>query len=173
MAPPNTQTKSHPGRNDLTGEHSLGDAGQLILALLFASVWILDTFFLKYTTSLNQVVHLGIRIPLGITFLLISAYLSRNGLSIVFGETREVPVVIRDGVFNLIRHPIYLGEILLYLGLLMFSLSLASAALWVIAILFLHAISRYEEKLLIDRFGEAYRQYMREVPMWFPRLRRD
>jgi protein-S-isoprenylcysteine O-methyltransferase Ste14 len=29
-------------------------------------------------------------------------------------------------------------------------------------------ISRYEEKLLIDRFGDEYRDYRKKVPMLFP-----
>jgi protein-S-isoprenylcysteine O-methyltransferase Ste14 len=87
----------------------------------------------------------------------------------VFGEEREEPGVIRKGVFSVVRHPIYLGEILVYLGLLMLSLSLAAAVAWAIAIAFLHTISRYEEGLLLARFGEAYEAYMREVPKWIPR----
>jgi hypothetical protein len=41
-------------RNDLAGEHTLGDAGQIILACLYAAIWVLDTFFLNYTTVLNN-----------------------------------------------------------------------------------------------------------------------
>ena len=37
---------------------------------------------------------------------------------------------------------------------------------------FLYYLSRYEEKLLLKRFGDGYRTYMREVGMWTPRLRR-
>ena len=96
--------------------------------------------------------------------------MARKGLSIVFGEEREEPGVIRKSVFNLVRHPIYLSEMLLYLGFLMLSISLAAAAVWVVAIGFLHYISRYEERLLLARFGEDYEQYMREVPMWIPRF---
>jgi protein-S-isoprenylcysteine O-methyltransferase Ste14 len=51
----------------------------------------------------------------------------------------------------------------------MLSLSLAAAVVWAMAILFLHLMSRYEETLLLARFGEAYAAYMREVPMWIPR----
>jgi protein-S-isoprenylcysteine O-methyltransferase Ste14 len=85
---------------------------------------------------------------------------------------REEPTVITKSVFGVIRHPIYLAEILAYLGLLLMSLSLAAAAVWVGAIAFLHAISRYEEKLLLARFGDAYAAYMREVPMWLPGIRK-
>lgn len=159
-------------RNDLAGEHRFGDAGQLILACLFGVTWVVDTFILKYTTTLNHHVPGAIRIPVGIVLLVVSGYLAGTGLSIVFGEKRETPGVIRKSVFGVIRHPIYLSEILLYLGLLMLSLSLAAAFVWVIAILFLHSISRYEEKLLLARFGEEYKEYMREVPMWIPSLRK-
>ena len=101
--------------------------------------------------------------------LVLSGYLVKTSLSIVFGEEREKPDVIRKSVFGVVRHPVYLSEILFYLGLLMLSISLAAAVVWVIAIGFLHYISRYEERLLLARFGEDYEKYMREVPMWFPR----
>ena len=159
-------------RDDLTGEHTLGDAGQAILAILFGVIWIADSFFLQYTTFLNPLVPKIIRLPLGIVLLFASGYLAVVGLSIVFGEERETPVVIRKNVFGIVRHPIYLSEILLYLGLLMLSISLAATAVWILAIFFLHIISRYEEKLLLDRFGEGYETYMREVPMWIPRIRK-
>jgi protein-S-isoprenylcysteine O-methyltransferase Ste14 len=159
-------------REDLTGEHVVGDAGQIILACLFTAIWIADTFFFRYTTFLNQYVPLGVRTALGVVLLLLSGYLARTGLSIVFGEERANPGVIRKGVFNVVRHPIYLSEILLYLGLLMMSISLAAAVVWIIAIGFLHYISRYEEKLLHARFGKEYERYMREVPIWIPRFTR-
>ena len=164
------QKKRHDERDDLIGEHAAGDAGQIILACLFLATWIADTFFLQYTTFLNQYVPLAVRIPVGAVLLILSVYLVRSGLAIVFGEERDPPGVINKGVFNVVRHPVYLSEILLYLGLLMFSTSLAAAVVWVIAIGFLHYISRHEEKLLLAHFGEEYAQYMRDVPMWIPRF---
>jgi protein-S-isoprenylcysteine O-methyltransferase Ste14 len=107
---------------------------------------------------------------LGVLLFILSAYLARRGLAIVFGERRERPVVIRKGVFGVIRHPVYLSEILLYLGFLMLSLSMAAAGVWAITILFPHYISKYEEKLLLSRFGDDYTKYIQEVPMWLPRF---
>ena len=170
MAQQHVQKEPQQQRSDLTGEHAVGDAGQLVLACLFVATWVSDTFMLKYTTFFNQYVPLAIRIPLGVVLLAVSGYLARTGLSIVFGEKREKPGVIRKSVFGIIRHPIYLSEILLYFGLLMMSLSLAAALVWGMAILFLHYISRHEERLLLARFGEEYEQYMREVPMWVSRF---
>jgi len=161
------------GRDDLSGEHAAGDAGQIVLACLFAATWIADTFFFERSTFLNRYVPIGVRIPIGVALLFVSGYLAKKGLSIVFGEQRDKPGVIRKGVFSVVRHPIYLSEILFYLGLLMLSLSLAAAGIWVVAVAFFYYISRYEEKLLLARFGEEYKQYMENVPMWIPRFRKS
>jgi protein-S-isoprenylcysteine O-methyltransferase Ste14 len=165
-----TYREQQKERDDLAGEHTVGDAGQIILACLFGAIWISDTFFLKYTTVLNNHVPLGIRIPFGVVLLFLSGYLAKTGLSIVFGEKREKPGVIRRSVFNVVRHPIYLSEILFYLGFLMLSISLAAVGVLLITIAFLHYISRHEERLLLARFGQEYKEYMQEVPMWIPRL---
>jgi len=157
-------------REDLTGEHKIGDAGQLILAVLFVAVWIVDSFFLKATTFLNAYIHWGIRIPLGVVLLILAGYLAQTGLAIVFGEERDTPVVIRKSVFNVVRHPIYLSEILLYLGFLIMSISLAAVIVWIVAIVFLYGISRYEERMLLARFGKDYERYRAEVPMMIPRF---
>ena len=159
-------------RSDLTGEYKFGDAGQLILAILFFTVWISDTFIFDYSTFLNHIVPNAIRLPLGIIFLILSGFLAFRGLYIVFVEKREKPGVIRKSIFNLVRHPIYLGEILLYVYFLMISLSLAAVFVLLIAIIFLNYISKHEEQLLLKRFGDEYKQYMLDVPMWIPRLRK-
>jgi protein-S-isoprenylcysteine O-methyltransferase Ste14 len=166
------QRKAQQQREDLVGEHTVGDAGQVVVACLFAATWIADTFFFQYSTFLNQYVPLGVRIPCGVVLLVLSGYLARTGMSIVFGAETKTPGVIRKSVFSVVRHPVYLSEILLYLGLLMLSISLAAVIVWVVAIGFLHYISRYEERLLLARFGKEYELYMQEVPMWIPRLRK-
>jgi len=159
-------------RDDLTGEHSYGDAGQLAFALLFFVVWAGDCFFLEYTTQLNEIIPPLIRKPIGVVLLFFAAYCAWSGLSIVFGEVREIPSVIRKGVFGAVRHPIYLSEVLLYLGLFMMNMSLAAFVVWLGASVFLYYLSRHEEKLLLQRFGDDYRSYIQDVGMWIPRFRR-
>ena len=163
--------KKSQHRDDLTGEHQFGDRGQIIFAGLFAAIWASDSFALNYSTFLNNDVPVGIRIPIGIIVLVLAAFLAGKGLHIVFGEKRVKPSVIQKSVFNVVRHPVYLGEILLYLGLFALNMSLAALGVCIAAAAFLHYISRHEEKLLLERFGEQYQQYMRRVPMWIPRIR--
>lgn len=161
--------KNHGDRKDLAGEHKKGDAGQLILSIIFFTVWLADSFFLEFTTFLNDIVPGAVRLSGGMIVMILAGYLSMTGMRIVFGEVRDKPQVIRKGVFGIIRHPVYLGEVLIYLGLLLFSISLAAAFIWIIIILFLYYISRYEEKILLEFFGEEYRRYMKKVPMWIPK----
>ena len=156
----------------LTGEHRTGDIGQLTIFTLFIGAWILD-MFLNYADFLNDYVPVLIRLPIGIVLLILSGYIAKTGLFIVFGKKAQTEGVIKKGVFSFVRHPIYLSEIILYLGLLMIHISLAAGCILVVAIFFLHYISRYEEKLLLARFGKEYEQYMKEVPMWFPRFNRS
>ena len=157
-------------REDLAGEHKIGDMGQLILLLIFLGVWMTDTFFLKFSVILADTMSLIIRIPFGISILVVALWLARSGLNIVFGEIRQEPRVIHEGVFSIVRHPIYLGAILFYLGLIVFSLSIMAALIWVVIIGFYTFLCRYEEKLLIAKFGDDYTAYMCEVPMLLPRF---
>jgi protein-S-isoprenylcysteine O-methyltransferase Ste14 len=125
---------------------------------------------LRYTTYIDDYIPLAIHLTVGTIVLLLALILSSYGMKIVFGEVQEKPGVIRKGVYGRFRHPIYLGEMLLYLSLIIFKTSLAALSIWIIAVLFLHYLSRFEERLLLERFGDDYRQYMKDVPMYFPRI---
>jgi protein-S-isoprenylcysteine O-methyltransferase Ste14 len=160
--------KSYQHRGDLTGEHVFSDIGQLIFLVVFLIVWIADSFVFKYSTFLTQYVSNYIRVPIALIVLVISGLLAWAGLKIVFGETREEPQIITTSVFSIVRHPIYLGSILFYLGFILLSLSLLSVLVWFIIIIFYYIISRYEEKLQTQRFGSVYKEYKKKVPMLFP-----
>jgi len=155
----------------LAGEHRFGDIGQLTLYVLFMALWLSD-MLLGYSTFLNADVPAAIRLPIGVMLLVIAGIMAGWGLMIVFGKNVRFRGVIRRGPFRFVRHPIYLSEILMYSGLTILNVSLAAAVVLVIAIGFLHFISRHEERLLLARFGDEYRQYMKDVPMWLPGLRR-
>ena len=168
----NLSKKLHKNRDDLAGEHVFGDAGQIILLFLFLIVWIADSFFLQYSIFLTEYIPSSIRNILAVIVLLFSAYFARSGLKIVFDEVREKAHVIRKGVFSRVRHPVYLGAILLYLGLFLFSLSIITLVLWFIIIGFYYYISVYEERILVEKFDKEYQEYMNDVPMFIPKLRR-
>ena len=158
------KTKRHEDRADLVGEHAFGDLGQIIFLIIFLIVWISDSFFFEYSTYSQDTIPNIIRLILGLPILLASGLLAKKGLRIIFDE------VIEKGIFKIMRHPIYLGSILLYLGLTILTCSIASAVVWIIIVLFYYYISRYEEELLLKEFGADYKNYMERVPMLIPNI---
>ncbi len=81
--------------------------------------------------------------------------------------------VLERGPYAFTRNPMYVGEILLWLGQAILYGSIAVLAVGVglcLAMNFL-AIPR-EERALEGRFGEPYRDYLKRVPRWLGRPRR-
>ena len=166
-------TKKHTRHPHLTGEHRWGDRGQLLLLVIFLGIWITDSFIFHYSTFLIELVPDFVRIPLAGLVLLSGWFLARNGMKKVFGTERSQPGVISTGAFRIVRHPIYTGALLFYLGASLTTLSIASAAFWVLIILFYVFIARYEERILTEAFGDDYTRYKKEVGMLFPRFNRN
>jgi protein-S-isoprenylcysteine O-methyltransferase Ste14 len=156
-------------REDLCEEHPRGDLGQIIFGTVFAILWGLDSFVLKLTTFPAAHVPLFVRVPVAVLLIGLALYLAVKGHRVVFGEVREPPSVISTGIFSYTRHPLYLSAILLYLGLVVLTLSVAAFILWVIIAVFYDRISAYEEVRLTERFGDEYEDYTEQVPRWLPR----
>jgi protein-S-isoprenylcysteine O-methyltransferase Ste14 len=167
------KVKKHGERTDLAGEHPWGDMGQLILFLIFLVVWVGDSFFFKYSTFLSSDIPIYIRLPIAFVILAGAVHFIRAAHRIIFDAESQQPSVIRTGIFNQVRHPLYLGSLLFYPGLFVLTLSILSFIVWLGIIAFYHFIARFEEKLLLDKFGAEYEKYRSDVPMWIPRLRKS
>lgn len=76
------------------------------------------------------------------------------------------------GVYRHVRNPMYLAVLAIILGQ-----ALLFGSWWVVlyAVIFLATVvifvTAYEEPTLADTYGEQYREYRRNVPGWWPRLR--
>ena len=71
------------------------------------------------------------------------------------------------GLYRLSRHPMYLGILLMYIGI-----GIASAS-WVYLLLILAYLATYrtvfiipEERMCCEKFGDSYREYMNNTPRW-------
>lgn len=153
------------------GEHPLGDAGQLILFVIFLVTWILDSFVLHRSTFLASGLPPVIRLIFVATALLSAFFLFKSGHEAVIGEQRPSKII-STGAFGYVRHPLYLGSILVYLGLTVSTASLFCLALLVVIILFYNYIADYEEKLMEAKFGPAYIAYREQTGRWIPRFGR-
>lgn len=160
--------KSLQNKNNLAGEHAFTDIGQLVLLVIFLAAWITDSFLFHYSVSAAAFIPVYIRLPVGIAILIVSAVFVLPAHKAVFGKAIQKPHVITDGVYSHVRHPMYLGSWLFFFGLVITTLSLISAAVSIVILVFYCLVSRYEEKLLLQKFGIEYQKYKARVPMLFP-----
>jgi protein-S-isoprenylcysteine O-methyltransferase Ste14 len=154
------------------GEHPLGNALQMALLGLFLVVWILDSFILQRSTFLSDHIPLAFRLVFLGLILIIAAYLFKSGHAVVSHEQRPTAVV-SSGAFRYVRHPLYLGSMLIYCGLTVSTASLFCLALLVAIVLFYNYIAGYEEKLLETKLGAAYTAYKKKTGKWIPRFNKN
>jgi protein-S-isoprenylcysteine O-methyltransferase Ste14 len=86
-------------------------------------------------------------------------------------QSQQIEGLVTTGPFSKIRHPMYLGLVLMYLGL---------AIAWGVEYMLLPAfifsaltvlIAIKEEYFLLQKFGRQYQEYMQDVPWRFiPRI---
>jgi len=114
----------------------------------------------------------------GIVLMTLGEALRFWGVSIVGAETRTTGTVggtylITSGPFAFVRNPLYLGNMMLYAGVGVMSMALFP---WLIAVAVLWFYIQYwlivtrEEEYLAATFGDAYGEYVKNVPRFFPRL---
>jgi protein-S-isoprenylcysteine O-methyltransferase Ste14 len=149
------------------GEHPGGDAGQAILLGLFAAAWAVDSFLLRVSTGLTAYVPLAVRAGIAALVMALALYLVWAGHAVMHDTARRR--VVTSGAFRYVRHPMYLGSLLFYLALSLATLSLLSFALLVGIFLFYDYIARYEERLMVERFGDEYRRYRARTGKWAPK----
>jgi protein-S-isoprenylcysteine O-methyltransferase Ste14 len=79
--------------------------------------------------------------------------------------------LLRRGLYTFSRNPMYLSELVLLLGWVLFYGSIAVLIAFVVWYAFFNFyIVPLEERTLEAHFGEAYREYKQQVPRWFGKI---
>jgi protein-S-isoprenylcysteine O-methyltransferase Ste14 len=84
--------------------------------------------------------------------------------------TRAAATLVTHGPYRWVRHPFYVTAALLMgsVTLLTANWLIGACSLFVLALLAIRTPK--EEKMLIDRFGQSYRDYMAKTGRFFPRI---
>jgi len=75
------------------------------------------------------------------------------------------------GIYAYVRHPQYVGFILVMFGFLVQWPTLLTLAMFPVLVFMYVRLARTEERDAVREFGDQYRAYMAQVPGFIPRLR--
>jgi len=133
--------------------------GHLIGHMAYVALYgvlIISTVFLYNSANLTKLLYAGwIILAFGIIFLLWSSKSRKKG----HGEA-----LVESGMYAFVRHPEFLGHILIISALIIISQHWVSLIVGAILIVLLCLAMIEEEKRNIEKFGNAYRDYMKRVP---------
>ena len=87
----------------------------------------------------------------------------------VLYEAQRSGSLANTGVYARIRHPQYVGFVLIMLGFLFQWPTLITLLMFPLLVLMYWRLAKREERDSLAAFGDEYRKYMREVPALFPR----
>lgn len=130
--------------------------------------WIPETI---NKTFMVQPVNVGI-LSVGIFLCLLGQIVSLIGildLKQSFGIVIKLNAVVTDGIYGLVRHPIYLGYCLMTLGFMLLTPRVIHWMVYLMAIVLQIWRAKIEEGMLANVSPE-YRFYCKQVPFLFPQL---
>ena len=100
--------------------------------------------------------------------ILIGVFLIVFGWRRIYGAKGQL---VTTGIYGHVRHPQYLGFLLITLGMNVLWITISTLLLWPILAVLYYRLAKEEDKKMEDTFGEEYRKYKHMVPMFIPRIR--
>jgi protein-S-isoprenylcysteine O-methyltransferase Ste14 len=89
----------------------------------------------------------------------------------VLYEAQQRRELATTGAYSRVRHPQYVGFILIMFGFLLQWPTILTLAMFPVLTVMYVKLARSEEQAAIAEFGDAYRKYIAEVPGFIPRVR--
>jgi protein-S-isoprenylcysteine O-methyltransferase Ste14 len=127
-------------------------------------------FFLFYREATAGLLIL--RAAIGTPIVLLSFYFESKSCS-VLGKPQSHPQEIRklvtSGVYSKMRHPVYLGRMLMNLGFLIIFPIVPMLIVAIVFVIVWYLMALHEEMLLMKKFGRNYKKYREKVPMFIPK----
>ncbi|MFW9916532.1 MAG: methyltransferase family protein [Candidatus Thorarchaeota archaeon] len=155
---------------EIEREHALSHVFQLLMPIAFLTSWLLDSFVLNFSTFPSADIPLIFRLLLAAIVFIIALLLLNLSHKAIFSEGEEPSQVIDTGIMGYVRHPMYLGSMLIYIAIILTTLSLVCLFLFGIVFLIYNKMASYEEEQLEVLFGEKYSQYKTHVKKWIPKI---
>ena len=150
--------------------------GKLFRLTLIASALIVFAFsFLE--GSYELLIHISwmdssILAIIGLTLLMIAliwvlvAQLQMGDSWRIGIDEQTTSPLVRHGLFGVSRNPIFLGMIVMLVGLMLTIPTAITLLVTILGIILIHIQVRLEESFLLEKYGEDYRTYQARVRRW-------
>ncbi len=152
--------------------HDRGTATQIVWSVYLTQlIGIIEAVFFRYPESFrwDTVTTVALIAMLAGLSLRVWAVITLGRFFTWFITVYDDHQVIRSGPFRFIRHPAYCGALILFVSTLVFLHAWVGAALSLVFQLFAYLRRiRFEEAMMIERLGDKYRIYVREVNALVP-----
>ena len=130
---------------------------------------IIKAIFLPMIVSFSYAVFLPLRLGTAWLYSGLVVYLFGVVLSIVAVlnfATSPKDKVITKGLYSISRNPVYIGLILMQVGLGIICSSWVYLLLTLVLLILLNENLSAEERYCLYRYGDSYRQYKNKTPRW-------
>jgi protein-S-isoprenylcysteine O-methyltransferase Ste14 len=140
---------------------AFGSSNIFSLEFLLTSVFGEQPFYVLY----NTFVFPASKMLMGIGILLV-----------IYGwkeihKARKKDKLMIEGIYKYLRHPQYVGFLMITFGLNVMWLTIITLVMWPILVALYWRLARMEDKDMEEKFGEEFLEYKRRVPGFIPRLR--
>jgi protein-S-isoprenylcysteine O-methyltransferase Ste14 len=136
-----------------------------VASITIVFCWLL--FVLSFHNPISQALFVVGNIIVGVGILLIvlaMTTLRRKGNLQEGGDFTATTVVVKHGIYSAVRHPLYLGWLLMYPAAMAVSQHWLIVVLGVIGMVSIDQITRTADDQLVEKFGTEYEAYKEEVP---------
>ena len=143
--------------------------GKRLVFLQFALIIVLAIF--PDSANVSSALNIGGTVLIAIGLVLLFAGFRGLGKSLTANPVPNADgVLVTTGIYSIVRHPIYLGLLIITLGLVVSSGVWAQIIVWIALAVLLVYKMRWEEVLLSAKY-KGYAEYMAKVPGIVPGLK--
>jgi len=127
-------------------------------------------YFLTIITGekLFYALFMGIIVPISNVIIISGILLVIFGWSKIFRAKNQL---VKTGIYNHVRHPQYLGFLMITLGMNVLWVTLSTLALWPVLVFLYYRLANEEDKQMQEKFGKEFDEYKENVPMFIPKLK--